>query len=114
MIHKFWWVPIIAVGMAMAAHYAQAAPPDGYNPDSDTAKWYHSLRSPAGGLCCDLSDCRPVDARIVGDHWEAWADNKWYPIPDDKIVHASANPTGEAVLCHYSATIYCFVPGGGV
>src|SRR6185437_7141339 len=92
---KFWLtiaVPIIGTLLILGVIFlvigisrALAAPPQGYDPNSPTAQWYRSLRLPGATMgCCSMADCRPVEARTNGDHWEAWYDDKWIAIPDDK------------------------------
>lgn len=114
---------------------ALAAPPPGSNPDSATAAWYHDLHVPdgapmAGGLCCSIADCRNVQYRSAGDHFEAWIDsatfpdephnpyvgqapNAWVVVPNEVVIKRLDNPTGEAVGCWYGGRIRCFVGAAG-
>lgn len=93
------------------AHSAAAAPPP--NADPSMAPWFNSLRQPwTNALCCSLADCRPVDSRINGDHYEAWIEGQWRRVPDQLILDRSDNPTGRAVACWTPQVgILCFVKG---
>ena len=90
---------------------ASAAPP----PDADPglAPWFNSLRSPwTNALCCSVADCRTVDARTNGDHYEAFIAGQWLAVPPERVLRRSDNPTGRAVACWTpSAGIMCFVRG---
>ena len=89
-----------------------SAPPEGANPESPIGQWFRSLVQPDTGItCCSEADCRPVDYRVAGDHYEVAIDRRWIPVPPEKIVHRE-NPTGLAILClgPMSAVIFCFVP----
>ena len=110
---------IIAVCLAFPAI---AAPPPNANPDSAMSGWYQSLRSPeTGAQCCSSADCRNVEYRIRGDHYEAFMDkptfggdapDAWIRVPDGVVIRRD-NPTGGAVACWWGSAIKCFVPGGG-
>src|SRR4051812_9761784 len=74
----------------------RAAPPE--RPDPTLAPWFNSLRQPwTNALCCSLADCRPVDSRTAGDHYEALIEGEWHAVPEHRIVNRSDNPTGRAV-----------------
>src|SRR5262249_38392205 len=48
-----------------------ADPPDGADPA--LAPWFRSLTQPGTHQpCCSLADCRTVQYRIVGDHFQAY------------------------------------------
>ncbi len=100
----------IPLSFALAAA-AYAKPP----PDTDPAlsPWFEDLRQPGTGRsCCSIADCRPVDFRIVENHYEAYVDDQWMAVPADKILHRYDNPTGRAVVCWTPALgIMCFVEG---
>ncbi len=99
------------VALACCARTALAAPP----PDADPsmAPWFNSLRQPwTNALCCSMADCRPVDARINGDHYEAFIEGEWRRVPNHLIINRSDNPTGRAVACWTpQAGIMCFIRG---
>ena len=98
---------------------AHAAAPEGADPNSPTAQWYKSLIQPGTAYsCCDLSDCRPVSSRIIDDHYEVLIDKRftgagepaWVPVPPDKILDHTSNPTGSAVACWRPGRgVMCFV-----
>ena len=109
---------LTAAWLTLAAALAEAPP--GSDPNSETSKWYRSLERPdLGGSCCDVSDCRPVESRSAGDHFEAFVDRKtfgveapdaWLSIPNEKLLHNQRNLTGRAVLCWLKSTgPMCFV-----
>ena len=108
------------LALLLVTSTAIAAPPAGSDPDSPTAQWYRSLKSPhTGGSCCSEADCRPVVSRMAGDHYEAFIDRRtfgsdapddWVAVPNEKVLHTT-NPTGESVACWYTREILCFVSG---
>ena len=95
------------------------------NVDPKIHEWYHGLRNDIRGIiCCDLSDCHPVEM--------AFKDNKYYAIletgerieiPPEAILpqkYEIGNPTGQAVVCYRTFTndkdelkydVFCFVRG---
>ncbi len=101
---------LIAVAL-LSSTSALAAPPD--DADPALAPWFNSLRAPwTNALCCSIADCRPTDARIAGDHYEAFVGGQWRPVPPDRVLQRSDNPTGRPVVCWTPATgIMCFVHG---
>jgi hypothetical protein len=69
-------------------------------PDNDR----HPERDEYSRTCCDAGDTvktkfkvEPSDTRHPEDLWYAWLNEKWVPIPPDKIV-ASYAPDGQAYL----------------
>ena len=99
----------LAAALCCIARLALAAPP----PDADPslAPWFNDLRQPwTHALCCSMADCRPVNSRLNGDHYEALIEGQWRVVPDDRILNRSDNPTGRAVACWTPyAGILCFV-----
>ncbi|HEX5318043.1 MAG TPA: hypothetical protein VFW46_02740 [Stellaceae bacterium] len=92
---------------------AVAAPPSGADPDSPMAQWYHSLKAPdIGGSCCSIADCRPVEARQVGDHWEVLTEEGWLRVLPQRILHQK-NLDGRPIACEVLGEIRCFVPPAG-
>jgi hypothetical protein len=100
----------------------RAAPP--VDADPNLAPWFRSLHQPNTELsCCDRSDCRMVQYRIVDGHFQAfigtefgrWQNppNAWVDVPDTSILHRHDNPTGEGVACWSGRAIICFVEGTG-
>lgn len=116
-------VAVLAALLALATSPARAAAPGGTDPNSDAARWYHSLLRPDTGTgCCDVSDCRPVNARQRLDHWEVFIDRRsyvggpddWVAVPDAKVLHGRENPEGLPVACWLrSMGVLCFVPPAG-
>ncbi|HXZ02280.1 MAG TPA: hypothetical protein VEI03_19960 [Stellaceae bacterium] len=95
-----------------------ARPPE--NADPAFAPWFQSLRAPDGGLCCSEADCRPVEYRISGDHYEVLIGKQygddvlphWEEVPADSVLSKTDNPTGRAIACWLPYTnpkVLCFV-----
>ena len=82
-------------------------------PPSPLRDWYKSLKSPQGVPCCDISDCKPVEARTAGNDWEVAISGRWVRVPPEKVLKAKENPTGQAVACYIEheaeAYFYCVV-----
>lgn len=111
----------LALCLALAAcKPAYAAPPPVGSEDWEIlaphSEWVRSLRRGALG-CCDLSDGRPVDARIVGDRWQVrfrpgqlpTAPLHWTDVPRGAVLRIS-NPTGHPLAFWAAGQILCFVP----
>ena len=98
----------LAIALLLAAPVCAAPPPDA---DPALAPWFQSLRQPGSGhSCCSIADCRTVEYRIEGDHYEAWIKRRWIAIPPDRILERTDNPTGHAVACwNVRLEILCFV-----
>jgi hypothetical protein len=64
--------------------------------------------------CCNMSDCRPTESRMVDDHYEVKVDGAWVSVPKEAIQNISA-PDGGAHVCappQVGATkgkVYCVV-----
>lgn len=102
-----------SLGLVAFAATASAAPPP--NADPALSPWFEDLRQPGTGRsCCSVADCRPVDYRIIHNHYEAFVGQQWVEVPEDKVLHRFDNPTGRAVACWTPALgIICFVEGPG-
>jgi hypothetical protein len=100
--------------LAMMAFPLAAAPPDGADPNSPLGIWYRSLKVPGTGQsCCNVSDCRPVDAAwIEGDHWRARIGDQIIDIPANRVL-SRENPDGRGILCRSVWEVLCFVPPSG-
>lgn len=97
------------VALLLGSIPARAAPPD--NVDPSLAPWFQSLRQPGTGiLCCSLADCRATSYRTTQGGYEALIDNKWLPVPPDRVLEHTSNPTGRAIVCYLPGQgILCFV-----
>jgi hypothetical protein len=104
---------------------ADATPPAGQPINPELGRWFKSLSQPGTGEgCCSIADCRPFDSRIVRDHYEVFIHDKWFPVPNDVVLHRE-NKLGVAIAClrtswnynfgpappNYIPGILCFVPG---
>lgn len=105
------WLCAAAVfmGLASATATAEAKPPE--NADPALAQWYESLRQPGTGVsCCSVADCRSADYRTTPNGYEARIDGVWIPVPPDRVLEHTDNPTGHAVVCYLPGRgILCFV-----
>ncbi len=112
---------VAALGIAHAAH---AAPPpvgsDDWQIMHPYAEWVTSQHDRRGYWCCDIDDGRPVDAKIVGDHWEVHITkahfpdepDHWLAVPETKIT-AGGNPTGTPIVWLLHGHVQCFAPPDG-
>src|SRR5690348_15897089 len=65
--------------------------------------WHESfystlMRKDTKTSCCNMSDCRPTESRMVGDHYEVKVDAAWVSVPKEVIQNISA-PDGGAHVC---------------
>lgn len=112
----FWLLILVILLLVAVAH---AAPPE--NADPALAPWFHSLRHPRLGGCCDTADGRVTSMRVVGDHYEVLIDGKfpgvttatWEVVPPDAILERQDNPTGGTVVFWYMHAIRCVVLPAG-
>jgi hypothetical protein len=103
-------IALIAAAPLASITAVAASPPA--NSDGALAAWYHSLKAPNGSGCCDFADCRSTESRITADGYEALIENKWVPVPRERVLTETSSPTGRAVVCYqpnYPQLIYCFV-----
>ena len=115
--------PLTAVTLLMLSITSpRAAPPA--DADPNLAPWFRSLRQPNTGIsCCDRSDCREVQYRIVNGHYQAFIGGEfsrwqnppyqWMDVPESSVLHRHDNPTGEGVACWAGGAIICFIEGNG-
>jgi len=116
--------PLAALALLALATPALAAPPPVGSEDwkimAPYKEWVTGQHDLAGRWCCDIADGRPVDARVVGDHWEAHVTpqhfpgeaDRWVVVPEDKITR-SVNPMGTPILWLYQGRVQCFAPPDG-
>jgi hypothetical protein len=101
---------------------ACAEPPEGA--DMSLAPWFKSLRQPrTNQSCCDMSDCRRVQYRTAGDHFQAFIGSEfprwsnapfaWVDVPNENVLHRRDNPTGEGIACWFQGQVLCFIEGDG-
>lgn len=99
---------VIVLAM-LCASPARARPPD----DADPAlkPWFDDLRQPGTGTpCCSVADCRPTRYRIRDGHYEVEILGLWLPVPHDRVLDRSDNPTGHAIVCWLPTEgVLCFV-----
>ena len=97
------------LALTCIARAVLAAPPP--NADPALAPWFNSLRQPStNALCCSMADCRRVESRLSGEHYEALIEGEWRPVPNHVILERNDNPTGHAIACWTpGAGIMCFI-----
>ena len=86
-------VALLALVIAVAPRLGEAEPPA----DADPAlrPWFESLKQPGTGVsCCSISDCRPVQYRLVPEGYEALVGSLWVHVPDDRVPAQSEEPGG--------------------
>ena len=99
-----------------------AEPPEGA--DMSLVPWFKSLRQPrTDQSCCDMADCRRVQYRTAGDHFQAFigdefprwtnAPHAWVDVPNANVLHRRDNPTGEGIACWFQGQVVCFIEGNG-
>jgi hypothetical protein len=115
--------------------WPETKPPKREWPDGPLKDYLHNHKHPErdkyARSCCDAGDTVKTkfkvesgDGRHPEDRWYAWLNEKWAPIPPDKVVPSSA-PNGEAYLFMMDfapdfdnqpmKVIVCFVrPKGGL
>ncbi len=117
------WMIYMIVSLPFFVLSVFAAPPEGSDPNSPMAEWYHSLQTPDGGSCCSVADCRPVNARQTADGWEIFIDpimagntiispGIWEPVPPDRVLRRE-NADGRPIACRFGGRTLCFVPPAG-
>jgi hypothetical protein len=96
--------------LPVLAGVALGGPPSGADPNSPLGLWYRSLTTPlSGASCCSVADCRPVDARLIGEGWEIHVNGVWIPV-SPYVVLKRNNPDGRPIACLRPGIILCFVP----
>ena len=116
------WRAVVVGLISVVRAPAEAAPPERSNPA--LAPWFKNLQQPQTNQpCCDMADCRTVQYRIVGDHFQAFiggdfprwtnAPHAWVDVPNANVLLHRDNPTGEGVACWHDGQVVCFVAGNG-
>lgn len=124
----------VASAILLVSTSVDARPPAG-PVDPLIAAWFQSLRRDSDRFpCCNVSDCRTVEAASEGLHYRAhiyrdqfvaddldephWTErfgssrDAWIDVPDNTITVRTDNPTGHPVLCYsvFTDTVFCFLP----
>lgn len=106
---------LIGPAMAEPSHHH---PPEHAQLHHDFYKnWYRPDNRNAS--CCNLKDCEPVEARIIGGHWHVLrpADRRWLRVPPSQVEHDRTSPDGRNHACFQPPsvgdTVYCFIAAGG-
>lgn len=66
--------------------------------------------------CCNQQDCAPTMAaeKRNGVWWAQRAsDQKWLPIPHEKVERERDSPDPRAHMCSIGDTVFCFIAGSG-
>ncbi len=112
------YVPILLSVTAVLVTPVFLHAQDGYH-GAGHSTWHEGfysklVRKDTKTSCCNLSDCRPTESRMVGDHYEVKVDGAWVSVPKETIQNVSA-PDGGAHVCAPKqtganrGTIYCVV-----
>ena len=104
-----WMLVAIALGPMALPAAVEAAPPA--DADPALSPWFQSLRQPENGVsCCSMADCRPADFRTSATGYEVWIEDRWQPVPPEKVLQRTDNPVGRAIVCWTKQLgILCFV-----
>lgn len=100
------------VGLAVGVLLYLAGPA----PAQDRGSWFKSLKQPGTGVsCCDISDCKAVEARWqAGGWWMQLPDASWLEVPQAKVLQQPMSIDGEAYACTLvydgDTLVRCFIP----
>ena len=72
-------------------------------------------RPKAKARLCGQTGGPAADYRINGGRYEVLFQNRWIPVPPEKVLHNMENPDGNPHLCAIplqdgGVTIFCFLP----
>jgi hypothetical protein len=114
-----------ALGMlAVSFVPAMAAPPA---PGSEDAaimgpfiEWVETQHTGTGSWCCNVSDGRPVEARMSNGGWEIYVTSEkfpgtkpgWMRVPVHALL-SGYNPVGVPIAWVMRGQIFCFAPSNG-
>lgn len=106
-----WATRLCIVGLTLLPAPVRAAPPADADADPALSPWFQSLRQPDNGVsCCFVADCRRADFRTSESGYEVWIDDRWQPVPPEKVLQRADNPMGRAIVCWTKRLgIMCFV-----
>jgi len=115
--------PRFSVASQGAQKAAETAHPEGvYGSGHDQLHyWYQTLKQPGTGMsCCNNQDCRPTEARMVGNDVQVKVDGDWTTVPPNKILNVQP-PDLNAHVCapkqsglYPKGYVFCVVLGSGV
>jgi len=112
---------LVVLFLCLSAPAVAAPPPVGsedWQIMRPYADWIQRQNGPLG-WCCNVADGRPVDARMVQDHWQVRilhpetlpeAPSGWVDVPETALLHGE-NPTGFPIAWFYNGSVRCFIPG---
>jgi hypothetical protein len=108
---------IVALAAVLAPCGALCAPPEGADPNGPLAEWYCALKTPEGGSCCSVADCRPVQARQMPDGWQILipfegSRDQCVSVPPDRVLKLD-NEDGRPIACVNAGIVLCFIPPSG-
>ena len=97
--NRAYWVsvPFLALTLGFACLKGTRAQEGhlGHGHDKWHKGFYDTLQRPdTKTSCCNLTDCRPTQGRLVGDHYEIKVNGAWVSVPANKIVKKSAPDMG--------------------
>jgi hypothetical protein len=108
----------LLLALAVLAPQAKAQEHQGHHGHGH-ATWHEQfysklVRKDTKTSCCNMTDCRPTESRMVGDHYEVLVDGAWVSVPPHAIQNVAA-PDGGAHVCAppqvggYKGVVYCVV-----
>ncbi len=117
-------VGVLALSALMAGPALAAPPPVGsedWNIMSPFADWIQSIHADNGTWCCDVSDGRPVEARMHNGRWQVHfhpgsefagepPGDGWHDVPPAAVIRLP-NPVGVPIAWWLGGVVRCFVPG---
>ena len=118
---RVYWIGVLflaSIFILMLAFLKAAWAQDGHighGHDKWHQSFYDTLQRPdTKGSCCNLTDCRPTQGRVAGEHYEIKVNGAWISVPADKIVKKSAPDMGFHVCAPYQfdgkpENLYCVV-----
>ena len=110
-----------AVAFTLIGLRAYSAPPAAGTEDwlvmHEYREWIEGQHSASGNWCCTIADGRPVQARIVGTHWQVFVTEAkfpnspegWADVPDALVIRG-ANPVGVPIAWVLDGRVLCFAP----
>ena len=118
MIWRLWLALAAALALLVIAagcYVARAQPPE--HADPALAPWFQGLHTEDGQGCCSQADCRPVEYRPVGNHYEVLigeqfpgvTEPRWEEVPPEAVLNKHDNPTGRPIACVWYGKVLCFV-----
>src|SRR5262249_26200779 len=109
-LHPIVWLCLVGLLLAWPVH---AAPPPGADPNSELGRWFRSLKTSKGEICCSVADCRRPYAwrQTTSRGYQVQEGNgaPWLDVSPLNILQLR-NPIGDAIACIVGGNVRCFIP----